>query len=242
MEIRYWNFRATWVTAIHHGHRCVHLIITCVSFSLSLNTVGKNDIFGEMIHLYAKPGKANADVRALCYCDLHTIDREELLEVLDMYPEFADYFWSNLELTFNLRDENAKVHARARTRTFISYSTSLDTLMGVNQNWCMGRSWRIPWLRSLTSSVVFTRGTCTRQRVTRSRRRSTPAQKPALKARPRQVNLNFIPALLSHPIPSHHVFIPRTRWVFFFPTVTITKCFRIIDQNLKLCIIGTFQI
>uniref|UniRef100_A0AAZ3QXU8 Potassium voltage-gated channel subfamily H member 7 n=1 Tax=Oncorhynchus tshawytscha TaxID=74940 RepID=A0AAZ3QXU8_ONCTS len=68
--------------------------------------LGKNDIFGEMIHLYAKPGKANADVRALSYCDLHTIQREEILEVLDMYPEFADYFLSNLELTFNLRDES----------------------------------------------------------------------------------------------------------------------------------------
>ncbi|XP_045553612.1 potassium voltage-gated channel subfamily H member 7 isoform X3 [Salmo salar] len=70
--------------------------------------LGKNDIFGEMIHLYAKPGKANADVRALSYCDLHTIHREEILEVLDMYPEFADYFLSNLELTFNLRDESSK--------------------------------------------------------------------------------------------------------------------------------------
>ncbi|KAK3557006.1 hypothetical protein QTP70_022899 [Hemibagrus guttatus] len=73
--------------------------------------LGKNDIFGEMIHLYGKPGKANADVRALSYCDLHTIEREELLEVLDMYPEFADYFWSNLELTFNLRDDNTKLNA-----------------------------------------------------------------------------------------------------------------------------------
>ncbi|KAG9349218.1 hypothetical protein JZ751_027661, partial [Albula glossodonta] len=68
---------------------------------------GKNDIFGEMIHLYAKPGKSNADVRALSYCDFHTIQREELLEVLDMYPEFADYFLTNLELTFNLRDDDA---------------------------------------------------------------------------------------------------------------------------------------
>ncbi|CAL9690350.1 unnamed protein product [Knipowitschia caucasica] len=67
--------------------------------------LGKNDIFGEMIHLNAKPGKANADVRALSYCDLSTIQREELLEVLDMYPEFADYFFNNLELTFNLRDD-----------------------------------------------------------------------------------------------------------------------------------------
>uniref|UniRef100_A0A8C7D016 Potassium voltage-gated channel subfamily H member 7 n=1 Tax=Oncorhynchus kisutch TaxID=8019 RepID=A0A8C7D016_ONCKI len=72
--------------------------------------LGKNDIFGEMIHLYSKPGKSNADVRALSYCDLHTIQREDLLEVLDMYPEFADFFRKSLELTFDLRDENGKVH------------------------------------------------------------------------------------------------------------------------------------
>uniref|UniRef100_UPI0037E71478 voltage-gated inwardly rectifying potassium channel KCNH7-like n=1 Tax=Semicossyphus pulcher TaxID=241346 RepID=UPI0037E71478 len=70
--------------------------------------LGKNDIFGEMIHLFAKPGKSCADVRALSYCDLHTIQREEILEVLDMYPEFADHFLTNLELTFDLRDENPK--------------------------------------------------------------------------------------------------------------------------------------
>uniref|UniRef100_A0A8C4E6L1 Potassium channel, voltage gated eag related subfamily H, member 7 n=1 Tax=Dicentrarchus labrax TaxID=13489 RepID=A0A8C4E6L1_DICLA len=71
--------------------------------------LGKNDIFGEMIHLYTKPGKSCADVRALSYCDLHTIQREEIVEVLDMYPEFADHFLTNLELTFDLRDENSKV-------------------------------------------------------------------------------------------------------------------------------------
>nr|XP_033803036.1 potassium voltage-gated channel subfamily H member 7 isoform X2 [Geotrypetes seraphini] len=70
--------------------------------------LGKNDIFGEMVHLYTKPGKSNADVRALTYCDLHKIQREDLLEVLDMYPEFSDHFLTNLELTFNLRHENSK--------------------------------------------------------------------------------------------------------------------------------------
>ncbi|KAF0026472.1 hypothetical protein F2P81_021209 [Scophthalmus maximus] len=70
--------------------------------------LGKNDIFGEMIHLFAKPGKSSSDVRALSYCDLSTIQREELLEVLDMYPEFADCFFNNLELTFNLRDESGQ--------------------------------------------------------------------------------------------------------------------------------------
>lgn len=76
-----------------------------------LSFLGKNDIFGEMIHMFAKPGKSCADVRALSYCDLHTIQREEILEVLDMYPEFADHFFTNLELTFDLRDENAKVNS-----------------------------------------------------------------------------------------------------------------------------------
>nr|XP_012779495.1 potassium voltage-gated channel subfamily H member 2 isoform X1 [Maylandia zebra] len=68
--------------------------------------LGKNDIFGEPINLYHRPGKSNADVRALTYCDLHKILREDVLEVLDMYPEFADHFWNNLEITFNLRDTN----------------------------------------------------------------------------------------------------------------------------------------
>ncbi|CAO2603598.1 Potassium voltage-gated channel subfamily H member 6 [Lemmus lemmus] len=66
--------------------------------------LGKNDIFGEPLNLYARPGKSNGDVRALTYCDLHKIHRDDLLEVLDMYPEFSDHFWSSLEITFNLRD------------------------------------------------------------------------------------------------------------------------------------------
>uniref|UniRef100_A0A3P9PEJ2 Potassium voltage-gated channel subfamily H member 7-like n=1 Tax=Poecilia reticulata TaxID=8081 RepID=A0A3P9PEJ2_POERE len=96
--------------------------------------LGKNDIFGEMIHLFAKPGKSCADVRALSYCDLHTIQREEILEVLDMYPEFADHFFTNLELTFDLRDENAKTTypsdpdmADGKSRRRVSYKRKSST-------------------------------------------------------------------------------------------------------------------
>ncbi|XP_054623036.1 potassium voltage-gated channel subfamily H member 6 isoform X2 [Dunckerocampus dactyliophorus] len=64
----------------------------------------KNDIFGEPIQLYDEPGKSNSDVHTITYCDLHRIMRDDLLEVLDMYPGFADNFWRNLELTFDLRD------------------------------------------------------------------------------------------------------------------------------------------
>nr|XP_036853568.1 potassium voltage-gated channel subfamily H member 6 isoform X2 [Manis javanica] len=73
--------------------------------------LGKNDIFGEPVSLHAQPGKSNVDVRALTYCDLHKIQRADLLEVLDMYPAFADSFWSKLEVTFNLRDAGVGLQA-----------------------------------------------------------------------------------------------------------------------------------
>ncbi|XP_069374202.1 voltage-gated inwardly rectifying potassium channel KCNH6 isoform X2 [Paralichthys olivaceus] len=64
----------------------------------------RNDIFGEAIHLYDDPGKSNSDVHTITYCDLHRILRDDLMEVLDIYPGFADNFWRNLEMTFDLRD------------------------------------------------------------------------------------------------------------------------------------------
>ncbi|KAH6940099.1 hypothetical protein HPB50_024756 [Hyalomma asiaticum] len=67
--------------------------------------LGKDDIFGENGCLYGTVGKSSCNVRALTYCDLHKILREDLLDVLDMYPEFFDQFSTNLEITFNLRDE-----------------------------------------------------------------------------------------------------------------------------------------
>ncbi|GBN15181.1 Potassium voltage-gated channel subfamily H member 6 [Araneus ventricosus] len=66
--------------------------------------LGKDDIFGENACSYSTVGKSSCNVRALTYCDLHKINREDLLDVLDMYPEFWESFSSNLEITFNLRD------------------------------------------------------------------------------------------------------------------------------------------
>ncbi|KAA8585437.1 hypothetical protein FQN60_004131 [Etheostoma spectabile] len=77
--------------------------------------LGKNDIFGEPISVYGRPGKSSADVRALTYCDLHKILRDDLLEVLDMYPDFSDTFWNNLEITFNLRDAD-RIHQPTQGR------------------------------------------------------------------------------------------------------------------------------
>lgn len=80
-------------------HPCIHVFAeTCISFP------GKGDIFGEHICRYKTVGKSSCNVRALTYCDLHKILREDLIEVLEMYPEFAETFEYNLEVTYNLRD------------------------------------------------------------------------------------------------------------------------------------------
>ena len=65
---------------------------------------GKDDVFGENIIKYKTVGKSSCNVRALTYCDLHKIRRDDLLEILEVYPEFADFFVKNLEVTFDLRD------------------------------------------------------------------------------------------------------------------------------------------
>jgi hypothetical protein len=56
--------------------------------------------------LYSEPGKSAFNVRALTYCDLHKILRDDLIEVIDMYPEFAQSFCQNLKITLTLRDVN----------------------------------------------------------------------------------------------------------------------------------------
>ncbi|XP_037044043.1 potassium voltage-gated channel subfamily H member 6 isoform X3 [Bradysia coprophila] len=77
--------------------------------------LGKDDIFGENPCIHSTLGKSNSNVRALTYCDLHKIHRDDLLDVLDLYPEFYDCFVNNLEITFNMRDEEqAGVEIRHR--------------------------------------------------------------------------------------------------------------------------------
>lgn len=70
--------------------------------------LGKDETFGENPIETPTIGKSKCDVRALTYCDLHKITRSDLLQVLEMYPEFVESFNRNLVITYNLRDENQK--------------------------------------------------------------------------------------------------------------------------------------
>lgn len=72
-------------------------------FNSFFQSIGKNDIYGENFLLYENFGRSAYNIRALTYCDIHKINKEDLMQVLEMYPEFAADFSKNLQITFNLR-------------------------------------------------------------------------------------------------------------------------------------------
>ncbi len=80
---------------------------------------GKDDIFGENPCIYLTIGKSSCNVRALTYCDLHKIMRDDLLEVLELYPEFAEPFSANLEVSFNLRDVSESLISLSWSQQFV---------------------------------------------------------------------------------------------------------------------------
>ena len=51
-------------------------------------------------------GRSSCDVRAITYCDLHKIERLDLLDVLEIYPDFAQLFEKKFQVTFDLREVN----------------------------------------------------------------------------------------------------------------------------------------
>ncbi|XGW14593.1 hypothetical protein V3C99_000691 [Haemonchus contortus] len=91
-----------------------------------MGILGKDDIFGENPLLYEDVGKSSCNVRALTYCDLHKILRDDLLDVLDMYPEFAENFCKNLIITYNLRDESQSTRKRFDRHKLLRMSSSLN--------------------------------------------------------------------------------------------------------------------
>ncbi|XP_070497645.1 voltage-gated inwardly rectifying potassium channel KCNH6 isoform X5 [Chironomus tepperi] len=108
-------------TLVHKGDVLTHLYfiargsIEILKDDVVMAILGKDDIFGENPCIYTTLGKSNSNVRALTYCDLHKISRDDLLDVLDLFPEFYDSFCNSLEITFNMRDdEQAGVEIRHR--------------------------------------------------------------------------------------------------------------------------------
>ncbi|XP_031422586.1 potassium voltage-gated channel subfamily H member 4a isoform X2 [Clupea harengus] len=71
-----------------------------------LAILGKGDLIGADIPGQDQVIKANADVKALTYCDLQYISIRALQEVLELYPEYNHSFTADIHhnLTYNLRE------------------------------------------------------------------------------------------------------------------------------------------
>lgn len=67
-----------------------------------MTSSGKGDVFGDVFWNGEPPASSESHVRALTYCDLHSIGREPLLRILDFYKSFALSFARKMLLTFNL--------------------------------------------------------------------------------------------------------------------------------------------
>ena len=95
-----------------HVNFFYYLVFSILTF---LNIfIGKGDVFGDCF--WKEPndiGQAVANVRALTYCDIHLVNREKLLEVLDFYKAFAQSFSRNLVLTYNLRNRVIYIYLHA---------------------------------------------------------------------------------------------------------------------------------
>ncbi|KAL1122122.1 hypothetical protein AAG570_003528 [Ranatra chinensis] len=122
-------------TLVHRGDVLTSLYfisrgsIEILKDDIVMAILSKDDIFGENPCAHTTIGKSKCNVRALTYCDLHKIHRDDLLDVLDMYPEFYQSFTNNLEITFYLRDEEqagVDPWACRQARRPLSRSTSQD--------------------------------------------------------------------------------------------------------------------
>ncbi|XP_061666369.1 potassium voltage-gated channel subfamily H member 4-like [Syngnathoides biaculeatus] len=71
-----------------------------------LAILGKGDLIGCDLPESERVIKANADVKALTYCDLQYVGVRGLREVLRLYPEYAGVFASDIHsnITYNLRE------------------------------------------------------------------------------------------------------------------------------------------
>ncbi|XP_072936038.1 potassium voltage-gated channel unc-103-like isoform X1 [Epargyreus clarus] len=110
-------------TLVHRGDVLTSLFfisrgsIEILKDDVVMAILGKDDIFGENPCMYTTVGRSNCRVRALTYCDLHRVHRDDLLDVLDFYPEFRSSFVNNLEITYIMRDQELSgIEPRRRMR------------------------------------------------------------------------------------------------------------------------------
>ncbi|XP_070707590.1 voltage-gated delayed rectifier potassium channel KCNH4 [Pempheris klunzingeri] len=92
--------------ALHASYFVCSGSLEVLKDDMVLAILGKGDLIGSDLPGTDQVIKTNADVKALTYCDLQYISGRGLKEVLELYPEYASVFSSDIHnnLTYNLRE------------------------------------------------------------------------------------------------------------------------------------------
>ncbi|XP_016109727.1 potassium voltage-gated channel subfamily H member 8-like [Sinocyclocheilus grahami] len=92
--------------ALHAQHFVCSGSLEVLKDGMVLAILGKGDLIGADLPGKDQVIKANADVKALTYCDLQYISVRALQEVLELYPEYGSRFNEDIHhnLTYNLRE------------------------------------------------------------------------------------------------------------------------------------------
>ncbi|XP_047466052.1 potassium voltage-gated channel subfamily H member 4-like isoform X2 [Mugil cephalus] len=109
--------------ALHASYFVCSGSLEVLKDGMVLAILGKGDLIGSDLQGADQVIKTNADVKALTYCDLQYISLRGLREVLQLYPEYASVFATDIynNLTYNLRegsqDEEAQLPSIVETKS-----------------------------------------------------------------------------------------------------------------------------
>ncbi|XP_076851658.1 potassium voltage-gated channel subfamily H member 4a [Brachyhypopomus gauderio] len=103
--------------ALHAHHFVCSGSLEVLKDDMVLAILGKGDLIGADLPGQDQAIKANADVKALTYCDLQCVSVRALREVLELYPEYSTRFTEDIHhnLTYNLREGQTRFPHSPRT-------------------------------------------------------------------------------------------------------------------------------
>lgn len=86
-------------------------------------SAGKGDLIGCEVSCEDAGIKANADVKALTYCDLQGISLKGLRDTLSLYPEYAHKFTGQIvyQLSYNLGSSRCEPEVSERPPQYETY-------------------------------------------------------------------------------------------------------------------------
>uniref|UniRef100_A0A673AFX7 Voltage-gated delayed rectifier potassium channel KCNH4 n=1 Tax=Sphaeramia orbicularis TaxID=375764 RepID=A0A673AFX7_9TELE len=121
--------------ALHANYFVCSGSLEVLKDSMVLAILGKGDLIGSDLPGTDQVIKTNADVKALTYCDLQYISARGLREVLELYPEYASVFATDIHnnLTYNLRegsqDEGHSRFSRSPRLSHVSSEPKLPSIV-----------------------------------------------------------------------------------------------------------------